>query len=189
MTQTPKNLKKYEQILQLDKLRKTNIRIHPFGETIFVGIESDNIKEIDQQFNSWYNWMATNGDLQWTKDTSPYFACILSSMVKYKKYLYNVLENRFALNTGLELEGAAHKTILEMIAETEYEKIERENFVPRNTFSTENYNISPEFNMEPHVTLVKNKQKNLSTLIPEILGALRPAPYARNPDLVGVIAN
>ena len=85
------------------------IIVQPLGGTLLAGIESDNVDEISLQYNSWYNWSATNGSLFWGKDDPPiYFAYIISTHKKYKEYLFNVLENRFAKKTGYEFEGKTH---------------------------------------------------------------------------------
>src|SRR5882724_1811146 len=101
-----KTLNYYKQLLTLDELRNKNLLIQHIGEMVAVGIYSSNLKEIEEQYNSWYNWNATSGDLHWLNDTKePYFAYILSTAARYCKYLFNVLENRFARKTNLELEN------------------------------------------------------------------------------------
>lgn len=93
------------------------IYLQSFGQYWVIGIESDSLTDIDLQFNSWYNWCATNGELHWLqREKAPFFAYIYSTEENYRRYLFNVLENRFARKTGYEFEGEKHhKRILAQV--------------------------------------------------------------------------
>lgn len=125
-----KILKKYSQILDLQDYFNPDIIIHEDSGFIGVGISGGDLEQINNQYNSWYNWKATNTDFKWLIDEKPpYFGYILSTAEKYIQYLFNVLENRFAIKTNLELENANHYKILEHFAKKWWRKIKREKFL------------------------------------------------------------
>lgn len=153
-------LKTYAKILNL--CPPDNIIIQSLGQKIFVGIFSKSLNDIDLQFNSWYNWKATNGDLLWISDDAPnYFAYILSTREHYLEYLFNVLENRFALKTGLELESKTHHKILRHFALKLFRKLKTENFIQR-TAPVEIFNVNLDYPRDDEKTYGQIKQESQS---------------------------
>lgn len=124
---------KYKKILKLNSNNQTNfpnIFIQGNAGTsdhfLVVYIKSHSLQEINLQFNSWYNLGATGGSLHFPNDVkSPYLAYIVSTYDHYIKYLFYLFENRFAINTKLELENDSHNQYLMFLAKSELNKIER----------------------------------------------------------------
>ena len=58
----------------------------PLGTVCYVGIESDNLQETQEQYYSFWNHGATGGGLHWMCDT---FAYITSNEEKLERYFLN----------------------------------------------------------------------------------------------------
>lgn len=58
--------------------------IQDYGSAIAIGIQSDNKQEINEQFNSFWNFGATSGELEWN---TPEFAYFWTTPENFQKYL------------------------------------------------------------------------------------------------------
>ncbi len=67
-----------------------------------IGMEGDNREEITARFNAFWNWMATNGELDWRTDK---LAVFWTDEARFRKAVLDIYRNRLRQDLGDDLKG------------------------------------------------------------------------------------
>ena len=106
----------------------------PLGTATYVGIESKNKTEIEQQFYSFWNHGATGGKLHWMSST---FAYISTNEKKLEKYFenssYHLLLNNYPDKYEGKEESKEFKSVVKKLAQRRLEELKENKEAFRST--------------------------------------------------------
>lgn len=119
-------------------------------DKIAIGIKADSEEEVNLQYNSFYNWGATNGELIWMNNGygNNYFAFIWTSTTQFTKWLINSSRAFFTNNPENEpaIKQFKHKRggindLAKQRAQKVNSSIIEEKFLPQNIPLSNFYSI------------------------------------------------
>ena len=71
-------------------------------DSLIIGMEGDNREEITARFNAFWNWMATNGELDWRTDR---LAVFWTDETRFAKAVLDIYRRRCVQDLGNTLKG------------------------------------------------------------------------------------
>ena len=71
-------------------------------DSLIIGMEGDNREEITSRFNAFWNWMATNGELDWRTDR---LAVFWTDETRFAKAVLDIYRRRCVQDLGNTLKG------------------------------------------------------------------------------------
>ena len=71
-------------------------------DSLIIGMEGDNREEITARFNAFWNWMATNGELDWRTDR---LAVCWTDETRFAKAVLDIYRRRCVQDLGNTLKG------------------------------------------------------------------------------------